>query len=188
MENTKLLREPHMKGLRTVLVTCVMMIICGCSYYSGISGKVVDNSTGKPIEGAIVVAQWTKARGWLGEQQRELHKIIETLTDKEGKFSLGGTTGFALDPPEMIIYKEGYVPWRNDMIFPSTDIVKNHELKNNETYMLEVFTDEYSFGQLYSFIDSAIIGIGGSETPVFNEMHHNISVKRSTEIKKLKLN
>jgi hypothetical protein len=188
MENPKFLMEGYMKLLRAVLIMLVLMITFGCSHYSDITGRVIDAATGKPIEGAVVVAQWTKARGWLGEQQRELHKIIETLTDKEGKFSLSGTVGFVLDPPEMIIYKEGYMPWRNDMIFPSTDIVKNHEWKNKETYKLDVFTNNYSFGQLYSFIDSAIMGIGGSETPIFNEIHHKISVKRSSEIKILKLN
>ncbi len=169
-----------MKSLRTVFLIFVLMITSGCSHYSDITGKVIDAATGKPIEGAIVVAQWTKKRGWLGEQQRELHKIIETLTDKEGKFSLSGTVGFVLDPPEMIIYKEGYIPWRNDMIFPSGNIVKNHEWNNNGTYKLDVFTDQYTIVQLRNFIDSGIIGIG--YVPIFHKINNDVANKATDYI------
>lgn len=167
-----------MKSLRFVLLGLVIMFNTGCSHYSGISGKVVDSATGKPIEGAIVVAQWTKARGWLGEQQRDLNKIIETLTDKEGKFSLSGNTGFALDPPEMIIYKEGYIPWRNDGIFPDKN-KQEHEWNNNVTYRLDVFTDKYTAEQLNQFLDSAIIGYG--DVPIFHKISNTISRRATGE-------
>ncbi len=166
-----------MNSLRFVLLILVIMFNTGCSHYSGISGKVVDNATGKPIEGAVVVAQWTKARGWLGEQQSELHKIIETLTDKEGKFSLSGAAGFALEPPEMIIYKEGYIPWRNDGIFPDKN-KQEHEWKNNVTYKLVTFTDEYTVVQLRDYLDSGIIGYG--DVPIFHKISNTIS-RRATD-------
>jgi len=172
-----------MKMLRVFLLSWGLVIISGCSYYPDINGRVVDGTTGKPIEGAVVVAQWTKFHGWLGEQQRDLHKIVETLTDKDGKFSLSGDVGFVLDPPQMIIFKEGYIPWRNDSIFPNKDLDK-HEWKNNVTYKLDVFTDKYTAKHLYSFMDSGIIGRGGRETPIISELMHKISKQEQAEIEK----
>lgn len=175
-----------MKSFRAVLFFTILVLVSGCSHYSDISGKVVDNATGKPIKGAVVVAQWTNTRGIPGMQYHNLHRIVETLTDKEGKFSISGTSGFIINPPEMIIYKEGYTPWRNDQIFPSCNIVKNHEWFSYMTYKLDVFTDKYTFEQLYSFLDAAIMGSGGPETPTFNDLHHKISVKRTQEIENKK--
>ncbi len=169
-----------MKLLRAVLCIFVIMLVSGCSHYPDISGKVIDNATGKPIEGAIVVAQWTKARGLLGEQQRELQKITETVTDKDGKFSLSGTMGFVLHPHEMIIYKEGYIPWRNDQIFPNSDKVKDHAWKDNVTYKLDIFTDKYTAVQLRDFMDSAIIGYGN--VPTYHKIYNEISDKARNEI------
>lgn len=168
-----------MKSLRVFLLIIVLMITAGCSHYPDITGKVIDNVTGKPIEGAVVVAQWTKPRGMPGEQYHDLHKITETLTDKEGKFSLSGTTGFILDPPEMIIYKEGYIPWRNDMVFPSRNIVKDHEWNNNVTYKLDIFTDKYTIRQLSQFMDSAIIGFG--DVTIYHKIHNAISDRATDE-------
>ena len=156
-----------MKLFRAVLCIFVIMIVSGCSHYPDITGKVVDNATGKPIEGAVVVAQWTKSRGIPGMQYHELHKITETLTDKEGKFSLSGAIGVQIGPPEMIIYKKGYVPWRNDTIFPSCNIVKDHEWKNNVKYKLDLFTDKFTSRQLFLFLDFGMTGSGRAEVPLF---------------------
>lgn len=171
-----------MKSLRVGLLIFLQMISSGCSHYSDITGKVLDAVTGKPIEGAIVVVQWTNKRGWLGEQQRELHKIIETLTDKEGKFSLNGTTGFLLDPPEMLIYKDGYIPWRNDSIFPSLNLVKNHEWNDKATYKLDEFTNKYTYVQLYSFLDYGMMGNRRNEVPITSNLMRKISMEEQAEI------
>jgi hypothetical protein len=163
-----------------IVVSC---ICCSCGFYTGLNGKVVDNVTGQPLEGAVVVAQWTKPRGIPGLQYHDLHKIIETLTDKEGSFSLSGTFGVLIDPPEMLIYKKGYIPWRNDMVFPGGHITKDHEWNNDVTYKLDVFTDKYTYRQLYSFLDYGMIGNGRSEVPIISNSMREISMKDKAEIK-----
>ncbi len=142
MENPQLLKVPHMKKIFVLFVITILLLTYGCNFYGGIKGTVLDNATGKPIEGAVVVAQWTKERGIPGLQYHNLHKITETLTDKKGKFSLSGTVGIMLEPPAMIIYNDGYIPWRNDMVYPGgRDIYsKNHEWTNHRTYRLDAFT------------------------------------------------
>lgn len=163
-----------MKSLQAILLILVMMITSGC-FYSAITGKVIDNATGKPIEGAVVVAQWTKKHGF-GLTYHELSKITETLTDKEGAFSLSGTFDPFVQPPEMIIYKEGYIPWRNDMVFPggSSKLAKDHEWNNNVKYKLDAFTNKYTARQLWEFMDYGIIGRGGSETPIISTIMHKL--------------
>lgn len=168
-----------MKSLHFVLLVFVLIISSGCSHYSDISGKVVDNATGKPIEGAVVVAQWTNTRGIPGLQYHNLHKIVETLTNKEGAFSLSGTSGFIINPPDMIIYKEGYLPWRNGSIFPDKNLDKK-EWNNNVTYKLDVFTDKYTVVQISHYLDSGIIGYG--EVPIYHGIYNEIAGRATDEI------
>lgn len=141
------------------------------------------SNTGKPIEGAVVVAQWTNTRGIPGLQYHNLHKIVETLTDKNGAFSLSGTSGFIINPPDMIIYKEGYLPWRNGSIFPDKNLEKK-EWDNNVTYKLDVFTDKYTVVQLRNYINSGIIGF--SDVPIFHMIHNKISDRATDYIESKK--
>ena len=170
-----------MKILRALLLFFAMIVTSGCMY-PGITGKVVDSTTGQPIEGAIVLAEWVKVRGLPGLQYHDSHKNIESLTDKNGQFSLSGTIGFLLDPPIMLIYKEGYIPWRNDSIFPSSNTVKDHEWNNKVTYKLDVFTNKYTFEQLHDFMDYGIRGSGGRETPIFDHLMNKLSRRETAEL------
>lgn len=170
-----------MKKISLLLLLFLFLICSGC-FYPSIHGSVVDETTGKPLEGALVVAQWTKKHGF-GLTYHDLYKITETLTDKDGKFSISGTYDPFVEPPEMIIYKEGYIPWRNDSVFPSCNTVKNNEWKNDVTYRLKIFTDEYTYQQLYSFLDFGIIGGDGLRTPIFFKTHRNIGIIGKKEIR-----
>lgn len=167
-----------MRMLQICILVLLVTFTTGCSHYSDITGRVVDSTTGKPIEGAIVVAQWTKTRGIPGLQYHNLHKIVETLTDKEGKFSVSGTFGFLVDPPIMLIYKDGYIPWRNDSIFSNKD---THRVvwENNITYQLNHFSSEYTAIQLRDYLSSIIIGLG--DVPKYHEIYNTISRKARDE-------
>lgn len=151
-------------------------------------GKVVDGTTGKPLEGALIVAQWTKKHGF-GLTYHELNLITETVTDKEGVFSITKTPNDPfVEPPRMIIYKEGHIPWRNDSTFPSSNTVKDYEWNNNVTYKLDEFTDKYTAEQLANFIDYGMtIGMGLRESKIFSDTANKLSKKRTDEIEKQKL-
>ena len=78
-------------------------------------GKVVDIATGKPIEGAVVVAVYNKrALGASRGQSSLVINVKEVLTDREGKFHIPSyTTLLALpftqsDRTTFLIYKPGY--------------------------------------------------------------------------------
>jgi len=173
-----------MSLLKATLMSCAFMIFTGCGHYSPIKGKVIDSTTGKPIEGALIVAQWTKKHGF-GLTYHTLSLITETVTDSEGVFEIKKTPNdIFVEPPEMIIYKEGYIPWRNDSIFPSCDLVKKNEWKNNVIYKLDVFTNKYTARQLWEFLDTGIIGWGG--VPIFHKIDNEISSRKVDEDRKNK--
>jgi hypothetical protein len=172
------------KTLKLFIIT-ILFQLTGCGY-PGISGKVVDGVSGMPLEGAVVLAQWTKTHGMPGLTSHSVYKIEETETDKEGMFSLSGAYSPFLDPPEMVIYKKGYVPWRNDMDFmnPTWKHYEENIWQNNMTYKLNIFADKYTYGRLYSFLDYSIMGRGGTETPIFSELMRKISILEQAEIEK----
>lgn len=163
-----------MRTLKTLILASIFLCCSGC-YYPGINGKVIDIATGQPLEGALVIAQWKNTRGIPGLQYSDLHKTEETLTDKKGEFSLDGTAGFLLEPPRMLIYKNGYIPWRNDRIFPGGQLAKDHEWNNNMTYKLDAFTNKYTYRQLKYFISYGINVSGGQITPNYDELMQQIS-------------
>lgn len=79
-------------------------------------GKVMDAETQKPIEGAVVVAYWTREVFLLIRTSTFFVDAKETLTDKNGEFELPGiskkTIGdsrFGLQQPRILIFKPQYV-------------------------------------------------------------------------------
>lgn len=88
----------------------------GPFYYSAedVHGTVIDEETGQPIEGALVVAVWSletiarRPAGFLHAQ--------ETLTDRQGRYSIRGfsrkrrpfLSWFREQDPRIMVFKYGY--------------------------------------------------------------------------------
>lgn len=156
-----------MRKIAYMSIVALLLLLTGC--YPGIRGKVVDGVTGTPIEGAVVLAQWTTTWG-LGLTYHKLYKIEETETDKDGSFSLSGVYNPFVDQPSMVIYKKGYVPYRNDMIsFEKRKLKKAVEWENRKAYRMEPLKDGYSKEILHNYLDSGLIGIS-SATPKFERI------------------
>jgi len=112
------LRSFRMKNnIFGLVITLLLLSIFLTSCYGEMSGTVIDAETGKPIEGAIVLVEWTKTKG-LGLTYTESYKVVETVTDKEGKATISGIFNPLINPPHLTIYKKGYVAWNNEYIFP----------------------------------------------------------------------
>jgi hypothetical protein len=77
-------------------------------------GRVIDKETKQPIEGAAVVAIWWKETAMIGHPIQSVHDAQETLTDKDGNFTIPGTSTISLNPfsriwePKFTIFKPGY--------------------------------------------------------------------------------
>ena len=90
----------------------------GCSYLTfgdgPYQGRVVDQKTRKPIEGAAVLAIWWRESASITQPKQSVHDAQEALTDKEGNFSIAGPSKLLLSPqvrikePVFIIFKLGY--------------------------------------------------------------------------------
>ncbi len=127
-----------MKFIKTTfLIAIIILLNSGC--YASMSGTVIDAETGKAVEGAVVLINWTMTKGISGLTYGEDYKTVEAVTDKEGKFRIFGVLNPFVNPPTIVVYKKGYVAWRNDFIFPDYKKREDFEWKNNNVFRLERF-------------------------------------------------
>jgi hypothetical protein len=145
-------------------------LITGC--HSTFSGQVLDAETGKPIEGAFVIGQWTITRGF-GNTYTEVLAVNETFTDHDGKFKLVGSKNPSAHYPEVLIFKDGYTAWRSDYVFPSWE---KRAYQNNVKINLERFKDEYSYTQYSFFLDHAFLS---QHSPKLSEIVNNARLETS---------
>lgn len=83
-------------------------------------GKVVDADSGEPIEGVVVLGEWSNEHISPGGAVHSFHDAQETITDKNGEFRI---EGMGLDilsnvtPMDILIFKAGYEylasPWES---------------------------------------------------------------------------
>ena len=89
-------------------------------------GKVVDANTKDPIEGAVVVAEWTEETATPTATHSRLKDVKEVLTDKKGEWVIKGPRGrkggnitaiftfltgtYYTKRPQFTIFKPGYCP------------------------------------------------------------------------------
>ena len=85
----KRMRNKKLAILSAVILSIIVFIIFRPCSYPPMTGTVVDAETGKPIEGAVVLVEWTKTHG-IGEHWTESFKVEESVTDREGKFTITG--------------------------------------------------------------------------------------------------
>jgi len=128
--------------------------IKGCAYLP-ITGTVVDAETGKPIEGAVVLVEWTIKKG-IGDKHTESVKVAEVLTDKDGKFDLPGCYRPFVEKPDLAIYKKGFVTWSSRNIFPTWENRKDFQWASNNKYNVEKFRNTYSYIDHGGFTTAAI--------------------------------
>jgi hypothetical protein len=147
-------------NIKHVVPLLLMFFLSGCS--GSISGTVVDAETGLPIEGAVVLVEWTKTKGMPGLTYGETYKTVEAVTKKDGIFRISGVLNPFVNSPIIVVYKKGYVAWSNNYIFPSWKRREEFKYESGLTIKLEEFKKEYSLADHVSFISSAAVsGSGG---------------------------
>lgn len=130
-----------------------MIILSGC--YAGITGRVIDAETQHPIEGAIVLVEWTKTEGYPFSATKSI-KAVEVISDKNGTVDLPGIADPFVNLPHVTVYKQGYVAWNNQFIFPGYKERTDFKWSNDYVFQLEIFKSEYSHNKHYSFITNVI--------------------------------
>ena len=101
-----------------LIVSGILLLLLGYSpslFADGpYHGKVIDKETEQPIEGAAVVAIWWKETAMIGHPIQSVHDAQETLTDKDGNFTIPGASTISVNPfsriwePKFTIFKPGY--------------------------------------------------------------------------------
>ncbi|WP_224958170.1 hypothetical protein [Geomonas subterranea] len=117
------------------------LIISGCGtdlkYYGKFCGKVIDNETGYPIDGVVIVASWvTDNWTWPGYSFTRPYKLKEVISDVDGTFCLYNQ-GLKLFPrdPSIIIFKAGYSEVAN-VYYPN--------IKQNAKYLDKIVWNDKS--------------------------------------------
>ena len=128
----------------------------GCSAEpKTITGTVMDAGTGQPVEGAVVLVEWTKAEGMPGLTSTKSYKVVEAVTDRDGKFSIEDVKKVLIDSPDVTVYKKGYVAWNNKIIFPGYRKRDGCKWQSGYVVNLELFKSDYSYVEHQSFIDGS---------------------------------
>jgi hypothetical protein len=105
---------PRLLALAAILSSCVLAP--PIYWAEGIHARVIDAETGRPIEGAVVVADWKLYGGGVGHggHHRSLF-VEETVTDANGEFTFGKwgpkpRPAYAVldTAPWLLIFKSGY--------------------------------------------------------------------------------
>jgi len=134
-----------------VLLTAVILL-GGCGYYPPINVNVVDAGTGQPIEGAVLLAQWAQPSGMAGFNSSRNFKVVESISNKDGKIRVEGVSNSYVEPPWVAVYKKGYVGWSNQYIFPDYRPRNGFRWRDGYTFRLEKFSPEYSRKQHVRFL------------------------------------
>jgi len=146
-----------MKKIAIVLTVSVgiLVFIVWHRTYPSMTGTVIDADTGKPIEGAVVLAEWTRTRG-IGLTSTEVEKVVTATTDKNGRFTVSGMCNPCADAPDLTIYKKGYVGWNNRYIFPGFKKRTDFRWRKDIIVKIENFQPTYSHSDHSSFLDSCV--------------------------------
>lgn len=135
----------------------MLIMTPGC--YAEMTGTVVDAETGAPIEGAVVLVEWTVTKGVPGMTVTETYEVIEVVSDKEGRANISGVFNPSVNPPHVTVYKAGYVAWNDEFIFPDYKKREDFRWQDNYVFKLEKFKPEYNYIDHWGFIlDSIHVG------------------------------
>lgn len=128
-----------MKKLNYLLLI-VIVVITGC--YREITYKIVDADTKQPIKGAVVNVVWSKTHGLPGLTYHKIYKQVEAISDENGNLYIEGCYDLFVDFPRTTIYKNGYIVWNDEYIFPNWEKRKDFKWKSR-TINLEKFNTKY---------------------------------------------
>jgi|GEM_PF-6032934 len=133
-------------SLLSIIFVSIITIPC----YAWVTGKVVDNETSQPIEGAVVYVEWNVTKGLPGLTYTDKYKTKETLTDENGKFSISGIVNPFPYISNITIYKKGFIAWNNHFIFETWE--NREDWKNGSEVRLVKFTPDYlHYGHRYNY-------------------------------------
>lgn len=152
--------------------------------YDPITTKVVDADTGEPIDGAVIMAEWTNTKG-IGLTYTVSYKIEEVITDENGMARLEGIPTGKASLYAVAVYKKGYFLWSNKHTFPETQHHTDYKWKDNYIFQLERFVlkdykPKYPYMKHTEFIGRAT-GLIKSHKPLISKASYWENLEASKE-------
>lgn len=143
-----------------------------------ITGKIVDAETRRPIEGAVLLVEWTKTHGF-GNTYTTSEKAVEVFSDKNGIVKIPGYDVRFVNEPVITIYKPGYVAWNNQWIFPADINRTDFKWKNDYVFKLDKFKEGYSYVKHHGFVSRCVNeSLSFEKKMKFIEMYENAESKK----------
>lgn len=99
------------------LLILTLILVTSQSVFAGgpWKGRVIDIGTKEPLENVVVVVIWERVWRTPAGPSGATYRVIEVITDKDGRFEVPAYTPINLlpvltyfEPPRFIIYKPGY--------------------------------------------------------------------------------
>ncbi len=147
------------------IMLCLLNTACGARWM--VKGQVVDAQTSLPISGAAVCIEWLESRGLPGLGYSSKVEAADDLTNTGGVFQVPKYSTLSKKHYRMAVYKNGYVCWSNEDIFPAFEKRTDFKLKNGMVIKLERFKEEYSKIRHARYTISSSIGC--SSTGIFGK-------------------
>ena len=110
-----------------LLVAVAVTPIHASEKWGPFRGQLVDQTTGKGIAGAAVIAIWWKNEPNPIQMNRSFFDAIEAVTDADGRFEIPRHPkppffDFQIYPAEVVYFAPGYIPTREDVSPPDGQI------------------------------------------------------------------
>jgi len=125
------------------------------------AATVIDDETGRPIEGAVALAVWRKhsstARAWWEGGTDVVVRIEEVVSDKDGNIFIEDFWSWHLfenNEPHLTIYKFGYVCWdQGNVYIDAFNAPRRTDFsKKNRTVRMKKWPERFSFVGHETFI------------------------------------
>jgi hypothetical protein len=156
-------------SLTMLVLILISTIYIGCATVKP-TATVIDDETGKPIEGAVAIAIWrgdkeecTFVQGLEGGCWG-FKKAEEEFSDKDGNINIEDFWGWHFSgsayDPRLTVYKFGYVCWdQQDIFIPKYKWTKRSDFnKKHRIVRLVKWPEGFSFHEHSSFMSSVTNG------------------------------
>lgn len=174
MNLATIFKQRHAKKFAALGLFVILFSIFGdplVYFAKSIHGQVVDESTGQPLEGVVLVAEWIlMSEGFGGDHVARL-ATIESVTGKDGGYDIQGWGPRIRSPltyldhlsPRLTVYKVGYYPKEltNELRSPETHDRSSIRVSdwNGKTIPLKRFDGDWV--RLSRALRSSWSGVGG---------------------------
>ncbi len=158
-----------MKLIRALCILALFYLILplpsGAEMLGPYSGKVLDATTGKPIEGASVLFFWRKRIPQPIESTSDLIDVKLTYTNARGEYSLSvaytntGLSGY-LESTHVIIYEPGYQAYIELIRHNNPFAAPDSGFRNSDNIVrLERIPPDFDYKAHYDRIEHALWGL-----------------------------